>query len=117
MLHGTGEAAYDRPMAQESSAFAADPRGTRVVTWVVPRAKRTELAGLHAGAIRVRVANPPEDGKANRAVAELLRRSTGAKRCRLIQGARSRRKVFILEGVDPVSVGASLGARDRAEEG
>lgn len=32
---------------------------------VVPNAKRTELVGLHDGALRVRLAAPPVDGKAN----------------------------------------------------
>ena len=37
---------------------------------VVPRASRSEIAGEHAGALRVRVAAPPVDGAAN---AELVR--------------------------------------------
>ena len=37
---------------------------------VVPRASRSEIAGEHDGALRVRLAAPPVDGAAN---AELLR--------------------------------------------
>ena len=43
---------------------------------VVPRASRTEIAGFHDGALRVRVAAPPVDGAANeelvRGLAKLL---------------------------------------------
>ena len=37
---------------------------------VQPRAKRTAVAGTHGGALEVRIAAPPVDGKAN---AELVR--------------------------------------------
>jgi hypothetical protein len=39
---------------------------------VVPNSSRTQLAGLLGDALKIKVAQPPEDGKANRAVEELL---------------------------------------------
>lgn len=42
---------------------------------VVPGASRTQLAGWLGDALKVRVAAPPEAGKANRAVVNLLSES------------------------------------------
>jgi len=41
---------------------------------VVPRASRSEVAGEHDGALRVRVAAPPVEGAANEELARLLAR-------------------------------------------
>jgi uncharacterized protein (TIGR00251 family) len=82
--------------------------GSLVDVWVVPGASRTEIAGLHDGAIRIRVTAPPEGGKANRAAADALRRSTGAGRVELVRGATTRRKVFRMTGVSPDEVRRAL---------
>ena len=44
---------------------------------VVPGAKRTELVGLHDGALRLRLAAPPVDGKANDALSAWLAAERG----------------------------------------
>jgi uncharacterized protein (TIGR00251 family) len=61
---------------------------------VVPGAKRTELIGLHDGALRVRLAAPPVDGKANDALVAWLADELGVqRRCmELVRGMTSRRK-------------------------
>jgi hypothetical protein len=82
--------------------------GSLVDVWVVPGASTTEIAGLHDGAIRIRVAAPPEGGKANRAAAEALRRSTAARRVELVRGATTRRKVFRMTGVSPDEIRRAL---------
>lgn len=76
---------------------------------VVPGASRTRIVGELGGALKVAVAAPPEKGRANRAVADLLARALGLSRgdVRLIAGATSPRKTFLLVGVSPQS------ARDR----
>jgi uncharacterized protein (TIGR00251 family) len=77
---------------------ASHADGSCLSVWVVPGARRTEIAGTHAGCLRVRVAAPPEKGRANRAVEELLASELGS-RVRLISGANSRRKRFSVPGV------------------
>lgn len=63
---------------------------------VQPRASRTEIIGEHAGAIKLRVAAPPVDGKANqecrRFLAKLLK--VGATSIEIISGDSSRDKVI-----------------------
>ena len=61
---------------------------------VMPNAKRTEVDGLHDGALRVRLAAPPIDGRANEALIAWLAKSLGvAKRdVEVLRGESSRRK-------------------------
>jgi uncharacterized protein len=61
---------------------------------VVPGAKRTEFIGLHDGALRVRLAAPPVDGKANEALIAWVADELGIQRrsVELIRGMTSRRK-------------------------
>jgi hypothetical protein len=84
-----------------TTPFSAHPDGTVVALWVVPGASRSEIAGRYGGALRIRIAAPPEGGKANRAVAKLLRDATGARSVDLLRGAASRRKQVLLVGVAP----------------
>lgn len=68
---------------------------------VQPRAPRTEIVGEHAGAIKLRVAAPPVDGKANeecrRFLAKLLK--VGATSIEIISGDSSRDKVIRVSNV------------------
>lgn len=61
---------------------------------VVPNAKRTEIDGLHDGALRVRLAAPATEGRANQALVTWLAKALGvAKRdVELVRGETSRRK-------------------------
>ena len=62
---------------------------------VQPRAPRTEVVGEHDGALKLRIASPPVDGKANeecrRYLAKLLKVS--ATSVEIISGEASRDKV------------------------
>lgn len=78
--------------------------GIEVDVWVVPGASRSGVAGVHHGRLRIRVAAPPEAGKANQAVAALLKRQTGAGRIELVRGATTRRKTFFIAGGDGADV-------------
>ncbi len=68
---------------------------------VQPGAARTELAGLHGGALKLRLAAPPVDGKANKAavdfIAALLRLPKSAVVIR--SGLASRAKTLLLTGI------------------
>jgi uncharacterized protein (TIGR00251 family) len=67
---------------------------------IQPGAKKTEFAGLHGDALKIRLAAPPIDGKANEAlikfVAETLKLPKSA--VNLKSGQTSRRKVLEVQG-------------------
>jgi len=61
---------------------------------VQPGARRTEVAGVHGQALKVRLAAPPVDGKANAALIAFLADAFGVPRAqvRLLRGETSRAK-------------------------
>jgi uncharacterized protein (TIGR00251 family) len=61
---------------------------------LVPNAKRNEWAGLHDGALRLRLVAPPVDGAANQALLRWLADAIGLRLSELniVAGATSRRK-------------------------
>jgi uncharacterized protein (TIGR00251 family) len=64
----------------------------------VPGGGRSEVVGRHGDALKVRVAAPPEDGRANQAIVELLASALGvrASEVSLVAGGRSRQKRFVV---------------------
>lgn len=52
--------------------ISATSDGVRIQVRVQPRASRTEVMGLHGDAIKIRLAAPPVDGAANRALIRLV---------------------------------------------
>lgn len=66
-----------------------------------PGARRAGVQGEHAGALKVAVTAPPEDGRANQALVEVLRKELGVKRSQveLIGGQSSRDKRFLIRGM------------------
>lgn len=67
---------------------------------IQPGARKTEVMGLHGEALKIRLAAPPVDGKANEALLAFLAKTLGLPRARvsLKSGQTSRAKVVeILE--------------------
>lgn len=77
-----------------------------------PGAKRTEIAGRHGEAVRVRVTAPPVDGRANAAIAAVLADALGVPRSavELASGASGRRKRFRVHGTTRAAVSRALAA-------
>lgn len=77
---------------------------------IQPGAKKTEFAGLHGEALKIRLAAPPVDGKANEAlikfIAETLRLPKSA--VSLKSGQTSRRKVLEIIGAEVAAVAALI---------
>jgi hypothetical protein len=68
-----------------------------------PGARRDGVTGEQAGALRVSVTAPPEDGRANAALVEVLREWLGLKRSQveLVGGRTSRNKTVLVRGLTP----------------
>jgi hypothetical protein len=88
----------------------------RIELTVSPGAARSELVGRHGDGWRARVAAPPERGRANRALVELLADALGVPRGRLtvVAGQTARRKVVEVEGLDASEIDRRLEAAHRA---
>lgn len=69
---------------------------------VSPGAARSAVIGRHGAAWKVRVAAPPEDGKANDAVVRLLAATLAlpARDVEIVSGHGSRDKTVALSGLD-----------------
>ena len=74
---------------------------TRVRVRVSPRAARSEVVGRHGDGWKLRVAAPPEAGRANEETLALLAGAADVPRARLslVAGATSRDKLVEIEGV------------------
>lgn len=77
------------------------PEGAVLTVHVQPHAARTECAGLHGDALKVRVAAPPVEGAANEALCAYLAERFGLPRKAVVirSGAGARRKRVLLAGV------------------
>ena len=75
---------------------------------VQPGAKRTDVAGLHGEALKIRLAAPPIEGRANEALLKFIAESFGGplRQVELKQGGQSRHKVVAITGskVEPESL-------------
>jgi uncharacterized protein (TIGR00251 family) len=77
-----------------------------------PGARKVGVQGEQAGALKLAVSAPPEDGRANAALVELLRDILGVKRSQveLLRGATGRDKQFLICGVSRPDLTARLAA-------
>jgi uncharacterized protein (TIGR00251 family) len=68
---------------------------------VQPRASKTEIAGIHGDALKVRLSAPPVDGAANDALVEFLARifSVARRDVTILAGESSRSKIVEIHGV------------------
>lgn len=75
---------------------------------VQPGAKRSEIAGLHGGALKIRLAAPPIEGRANDALLKFIADifSVPLRNVELHHGSQSRHKVVAITGslVEPESL-------------
>jgi len=75
---------------------------------IQPGAKRTDVAGLHGEALKIRLAAPPIEGRANEALLKFIAEAFGVplRQVELKQGGQSRHKVVAITGskVEPESL-------------
>ncbi len=89
-------------MSRESTwiSYNAAARRLSLCVHVQPNARRSEAVGLHGGALKVKIAAPAVDNKANAELINFLSESLGIPKSAIIirRGATSRRKVVEITG-------------------
>jgi uncharacterized protein YggU (UPF0235/DUF167 family) len=88
---------------------------SRFTITVSPGAHRSRLVGRHGDGWKAQVAAPPECGRANAALVELVATALGVPRSdlRIVGGHTSRIKVVEVSGLDSDQVAALLGSAAR----
>ena len=74
--------------------------------YIQPKASKSRLIGLHDGCLKLAVAAPPVDGKANKQVLKFLAATLGVPNRDLIlkSGLQSRRKQVVVKSLDADTV-------------
>jgi len=83
------------------SWLVADGRGVTLRLHIQPGAKKTEVVGMHGEALKIRLAAPPVDGKANACLIAFLADRLGVARSAisLVSGDSSRAKRVHVSGL------------------
>lgn len=83
---------------------------TKLGIKVVPGAARTELSGWLGDVLKVRIAAPAEQGRANRALVQLLANTLDVHRrqVRICSGSGAQRKVVEIDGLTRDEIHARL---------
>ena len=91
-----------------SLQIQVDVSGVSFAVRVLPRAQRNAFQGVREGALVVRLAAPPLEGRANAALQAFLAEALGVRRNQVSirTGEKSRNKVVRVEGVQPDRVQA-----------
>ena len=98
-------------MTYEPPSFAEDVAdGCVLRVRVHPGARRNDVAGLHAGAVKISITAPPADGRANEALIAFLaeRLKLPQARISIVSGATGRSKVLRITGKSAAEVEAAL---------
>lgn len=92
------------------SWILADGDGVILRLHIQPGAKKTEVAGEHGEALKIRLSAPPVDGKANACLIEFLAKQLGVAKSavELLSGDTSRAKRVRVGGVTTDTVTAKL---------
>ena len=92
------------------AAVGSLPTSALLIIHVVPRARRSEVAGRHGDALKIRIAAPPVDGAANaelvRFLAERLDVPRGA--VTVVSGTSGRRKTVAIQGITTAAAEQTL---------
>ena len=85
--------------------YRKTPDGWLLTLHIQPGAKKSEVVGLHGDALKVRVASPPVDGKANEALVAFIADQLGLPKraVQLVRGDTSRAKTVLVTAseIDP----------------
>lgn len=93
------------------------PDGCLLRVKAQPRASKNEISGILGDALKIRITAPPVDSAANIALRDFLARELGAPKSSVQQrqGATSRNKVFLIEGINVEELAKRLGLANSEE--
>ena len=93
-----------------SVSITEDGTGVVLSVYVTPRAGRSEIAGEREGALWVRLAAPPVEGRANQALVSLLAQLLGVPKAQieLVAGHTGRRKRVRVAHINAAALNARL---------
>lgn len=82
-------------------ALSDHPEGVLLPVRAQPGARKAGVLGEQAGSLKVAVTAPPQEGRANQALLEVLREALDLKRSQieLASGETSREKKFLVRGL------------------
>jgi uncharacterized protein len=91
-------------------AVVAHAEGCVLPVRAQPGARKNGVKGEQAGSLKVAVTAPPDQGRANQALVEVLRDALHVKRSQieLLGGATSRNKRFLVRGITKGELEARL---------
>jgi uncharacterized protein (TIGR00251 family) len=93
-------------------AVTAHALGAVLPVWAKAGARFNAMDEVREGALVVSVTAPPEDGKANAAIVDVLAQNLNLPRSRfqVVSGAGSRQKRILVEGIRPEDLVARIEA-------
>lgn len=85
---------------------------TRLLIKAVPGAKKDEIVGRLGDRLKVRVSAPPEGGKANTAICDLIAKALGVKArdVRIVSGQSRAEKTLEVDGTSDAAIADLFGA-------
>lgn len=88
-------------MAASRSIYTWSGNNLLLDCYLQPKASRSEIAGLFDGHMKIRIAAPPVDGKANAELIKFLAAyfSIAKSRVKIVSGHKGRRKRVCIQGL------------------
>ena len=92
-------------MTMNSNEFAGvfheNPQGVLVSVIVLPRSSKCAIAGMHDGALKIKLTKPPVDGEANAECCRFMAKVLGIAKSQIViaRGAASRHKALQINGL------------------
>ena len=92
---------YKQKVALSMASWYRYSDGNLILTlYIQPGAKQSEIVGLHGDALKLKLASPPIDGKANKALLQFIAAQFDlpTRQVKLIRGEKSRHKTVEIIG-------------------
>ncbi len=94
-------------MSQQVPSFIKKTKdGVVLKLHVQPRASKNKVVGLHGNRLKIAIQAPPANGKANKAVQQLLSKILDLPKSNIVlrSGITSRKKTFLISGISSSEV-------------